>query len=146
MTVYISSHAGEDFIKIQDTDVITTEDLARALHEMHMKGRYRRLAIVLDTCRAITFFSNVQAPDVFMLASSSESEDAKSHTYNADIGTFTNDIFSNYFVQYMRSEYPAVAENATLLDLKNYLAAKVDSATVQYKSTFQGIDISDVHH
>ncbi len=144
VTVYISSHAGEEFIKIQDTDVITTEDIARALGEMRAKGRYKQMAIFLDTCRAITFFNSVEAPNIVMLTSSGEGEDSKSHVYKEDLGVYTNDIFSHGFSNYMRDVYPNAYGVASFQDIYEYLTHEVTSATVKYKNTFPDRSLANV--
>ena len=140
VTVYISSHAGEEFIKIQDTDVITTEDFARAIMEMYVKKRYKKLGIFLDTCRAFTFFKNMEAPNVFMIASSAENENAVSHEYDVRIGQSTKDTFTHFFVKYMEENY---TPSSTLMDMHRHMAKIVTSATVKYKSTMDQ-DVSKV--
>eukprot|EP00826_Nyctotherus_ovalis_P060522 TRINITY_DN8501_c0_g6_i1.p1 TRINITY_DN8501_c0_g6~~TRINITY_DN8501_c0_g6_i1.p1 ORF type:complete len:150 (+),score=38.86 TRINITY_DN8501_c0_g6_i1:518-967(+) len=140
VVVYISSHAGEEFIKIQDTDVISTEDFARAIMEMHIKGRYKRMFIFLETCRAFTFFKNMKAPNVFAVASSDEGEDTKSHAYHSTLGLSINDIFSHHFMDFMNKHCNA---NSTLADIYYHLRNNVESATVKYMNNL-GVDMSKV--
>ena len=124
--------------------MITTEDFARAVQEMHLKGKYKKLGIFLDTCRAVTFFNNVESPNMFMIASSAENEDSKSHVYKEDLGVYTNDVFSHFFVRYMKYLFQAEHDQASLMDLYEYLASSVKGATVKYKTTFENKDISTV--
>jgi len=102
---------------------------------MHTKGRYKKMGVFLDTCRAITFFNNMEAPNVYMMASSAEGEDSRSHVYKEDIGVYTNDVYSHYLYRYMKNLYPVEYRTATIQDLYDYLASSVKGATVKYKST-----------
>jgi len=140
VTVYISSHAGEEFIKIQDADVITTEDFARAVTEMYTKKRYKRMAIFLETCRAFTFFKNLNAPNVFVMASSDEGENTMSHTYHPGLSMTINDVFSFYFINFMDKAY---TKFSTLADLYFYIKKNIESATVRYMNNL-GIDMAQV--
>ena len=54
--MYFNGHGGENFFKIQDTDLIHSEDLAKVFNEMHIKGLYKELFMILDTCEAESMF------------------------------------------------------------------------------------------
>jgi glycosylphosphatidylinositol transamidase (GPIT) subunit GPI8 len=37
-----------------------TQDVADAIAQMHMKGRYRELLLIVETCQAATLYSKIQ--------------------------------------------------------------------------------------
>lgn len=74
--MYWNGHGGENFFKIQDTDLVHSEDLAKTIDEMHLKGSYKEMIFMLDTCEALSLFDQVSAPNVYMIASSEHDESA----------------------------------------------------------------------
>lgn len=52
----MNGHGGENFFKIQDTEVLHSEDFGKVFHEMHIKNLYSDILIILDTCEAMTLF------------------------------------------------------------------------------------------
>jgi GPI-anchor transamidase subunit K len=48
--IYFNGHGGENFFKIQDTELIHSEDLAKVLLEMYNKDMYKEIFFMLDTC------------------------------------------------------------------------------------------------
>ena len=47
-----------------------SEDLAKVINEMHVKGLYKEMVLLIDTCEALSLFDQIQAPNVYMVASS----------------------------------------------------------------------------
>lgn len=66
----MNGHAGENFFKIQDTEVVHSEDFAKVFNEMHLKKQYNEILLLLDTCEAMTLFDQVEAPNIVMLGTS----------------------------------------------------------------------------
>ena len=50
MLLYLSGHGGDGFFKVHDSQELSAERLAQALEEMRLRGRYRNLLVVADTC------------------------------------------------------------------------------------------------
>jgi phosphatidylinositol glycan class K len=48
--IYFNGHGGENFFKIQDTELVHSEDLAKVLLEMHHKRLYKEIFFLIDTC------------------------------------------------------------------------------------------------
>ena len=48
--MYFNGHGGDNFFKIQDTEVLQSEDLAKVFNEMHIKERYGEIWMLIDTC------------------------------------------------------------------------------------------------
>ena len=76
----MASHSGEYFTKFQDYEFLTAFELAHALRQMHRLGRYHRMLLVLDTCKAATLTRLIDAPDIVALASSGLLDDGRAHT------------------------------------------------------------------
>lgn len=74
--VYLTGHSGDFFMKFQDAEFITSYDIANAFRQMHQLGRYHRLLYIVDTCRAATHFTHIDAPNVVSIGSSPETEDS----------------------------------------------------------------------
>lgn len=54
--IYMNGHGGENFFKIQDTEVVHSEDFAKVFNEMHAKHLYEEVLLLLDTCEAMSLF------------------------------------------------------------------------------------------
>lgn len=39
---------------------VYTQDVADAVAQMHVKGRYRELLLIVETCQAATLYSKIQ--------------------------------------------------------------------------------------
>lgn len=80
--IMITSHGGENFIKVRGKSVILSDELNRALNEMYIKERYKEILFIVDTCEGGSLFDFVDVPNVYFVASSSR--DQKSHSYSFD--------------------------------------------------------------
>ena len=54
--LYWNGHGGENFFKIADTELVHSQDLAKVFDEMYLKGRYKEIMFLLDTCEALSMF------------------------------------------------------------------------------------------
>ena len=68
-----------NFFKIQDTEVMQSQDLAKVYDEMHKKRKYESIFMIMDTCEAMSLFDHVLAPNLILLASSAHDESALSN-------------------------------------------------------------------
>lgn len=68
--VYLTGHGGEDFLKFQDKEELTSQEVAAALGSMRSSRRYRELLFIVDTCQAASMFARITAPNVFGIGSS----------------------------------------------------------------------------
>ena len=57
--VLITSHGGENFIKVRNFLVVLSDEINRTLNEMYIKGKYKELLFVLDTCEGYTLYKHV---------------------------------------------------------------------------------------
>jgi glycosylphosphatidylinositol transamidase (GPIT) subunit GPI8 len=91
--ITIAAHGGENFIKIRGKAVILSDELNRALWEMHIKERYKEILFILDTCEGFTLFDYVDVPNVYFVTSSIKDQKATSHSHDPYYMTPTIDKF-----------------------------------------------------
>merc|ERR1719160_1116783 len=60
--IFITGHSGDEFIKFQDWEEITSNDIADALNQMHIQKRYKSIFWATDTCQAATLQNKFYAP------------------------------------------------------------------------------------
>ena len=58
--VFLTGHGGNEFLKFQDQQELMAGDVADIIAQMRVKGRYRELLLVVETCQAATLFSRVK--------------------------------------------------------------------------------------
>jgi len=92
--LYLSGHGGDEFFKFHDNEELSAQDLAYALQEMHVKGMYKQLLLVLDTCQASTMATYITAPHVTTLASSARGENSYAYPTSGALGVATVDRFT----------------------------------------------------
>ena len=93
----MNGHSGESFFKIQDTEVVHSPDVGKVFDEMHLKGLYKDILIILDTCEAMSLFDEVTAPNIVMVGSSLLGEKAYSYQADHSLNIFLNDRFTYFF-------------------------------------------------
>ncbi len=96
--VIITSHGGENFIKVRNFLVVLTDELNRTLNEMYIKGKYKELLFVLDTCEGYTLYKHVNVPNIYFVASSLLGQKSSSYSYDENIMGPTVDKF--HFLMY----------------------------------------------
>lgn len=102
--MFFNGHGGENFFKIQDTELIHSEDLAKTFKEMHQKRLYRELFFVLDTCQAESLFDQVfteDAPNLILLHTARADESALADKTDGELNVFLADKFSAVFGDFL---------------------------------------------
>ena len=99
--IYFNGHGGENFFKIQDTDVLQSEDLGNVFAEMWQKSLYKETLMIMDTCQAMSLYDAVNSPNLFLVGSSNRDESAYSHQFDSDLNTSLNDKFTFYFYEFL---------------------------------------------
>lgn len=96
-----------------------SEDLAKVVHEMHTKGLYKEMVLLIDTCEALSLFDQVEAPNVYMVASSRHDESALATEVDDSLNNFLSDNFSRDMFDFLFNLY-AKRRNFTLNDFQTY--------------------------
>ncbi|KAK9717122.1 glycosylphosphatidylinositol anchor biosynthesis [Basidiobolus ranarum] len=113
--VYMTGHGGEDFLKFQDAEEISSFDLADAFQQMWEKKRYNEVLFMVDTCQANTMYSKIYSPNILATGSSKLGESSYSHHMDSDIGVAVIDRFTYYNLEFL--EKIDMQSKATLKDL-----------------------------
>lgn len=71
-------HGGDGFLKFQDSEEITSQELADAIEQMWQKQRYNELFFMIDTCQAASMYEKFYSPNILAVASSLVGEDSLS--------------------------------------------------------------------
>lgn len=97
--IYLTGHGGDGFLKFQDSEEITSQELADAVEQMWEKKRlvelgfgkgsvflniffcifsYNELFLMVDTCQAASLYEKFTSPNILAVASSLVGEDSLS--------------------------------------------------------------------
>lgn len=99
--IYLAGHGGDEFFKFHDNEEMTAQDLALAFQEMHEKGRYKEILLVLDTCQAVTMANYITAPNIITLASSVRGENSYAYPTVESLGVAIADRFTHSLYSYL---------------------------------------------
>jgi GPI-anchor transamidase subunit K len=101
--IYMAGHGGDEFFKFHDREELSAQDLGAAFHEMHTKGRYKEVLLVLDTCKAATMANYITAPAVTTLASSAAGENSYAYPTDPSLGVAIIDRFTHSMFMFFES-------------------------------------------
>lgn len=124
--IYLSGHGGNEFLKFQDTEELLAQDLADAVQQMYLKGRYYQILLLVDTCQAATLYQHITAPHVLAGSSSVKGESSYSAATDIDVGLSLMDRWSSATLDFL--EGVDLHSSATLQDMFNiYDPQQLDS-------------------
>ncbi|CCW69191.1 unnamed protein product, partial [Phytomonas sp. Hart1] len=86
LLIYLTGHSAKGYFKFQDAKYLSGTDLSEALSMMHTQGRYRKVLLLVDTCKALELCRTITAPNVVCLASSDADKDSFSGHYDRRLG------------------------------------------------------------
>ncbi|KEG15085.1 GPI-anchor transamidase subunit 8 [Trypanosoma grayi] len=84
--IYAAGHAAEGFFKFQDSEFLSSMDVADTLMMMWEQRRYRKVVFLVDTCRALSMCLEIEAPNVVCLTSSDATLESFSHHVDPSMG------------------------------------------------------------
>jgi len=113
--IYLSGHGGDEFLKFQDVEEISSHDLADAFEQMFEKRRYNEILFMVDTCQANTLFKQFYSPNILSIGSSGFGENSYSHHSDNFLGLAVIDRFTYYTLEFFENVRPE--SNATIHDL-----------------------------
>jgi phosphatidylinositol glycan class K len=116
--IYLTGHGGEDFLKFQDAEEISSYDIADAFSQMYEKKRYNEIFFMIDTCQANTMYSKFYSPNVISVGSSALHESSYSHHSDVEIGVAVIDRFTYFTLEFL--ENVTTTSKQTLKDLFDY--------------------------
>ncbi|XP_026279100.1 putative GPI-anchor transamidase [Frankliniella occidentalis] len=104
--VYLTGHGGDGFLKFQDSEEISSQELADAVEQMWQKRRYNEMFFVIDTCQASSMYDKMYSPNVLAVASSLVGEDSLSHHVDPAIGVYIIDRYTYYALDFLERVEP----------------------------------------
>lgn len=141
--VFMTGHGGDQFIKFQDYEEISSGDLADAFEQMQIKNRYNEVLFMVDTCQAATLFERVYSNNFVAIGSARRGENSLSLHGDELIGVGVIDRFTHSTLEFFEQVQPD--SNATVFDLfSRYSPAKLGS-TMQYRTDLFHRDLRKVY-
>ena len=122
--IIITSHGGENFIKVRNFLVVLSDELNRTLNEMYIKGKYKELLFVLDTCEGYSLYDNVKVPNIYFISSSAKGQKASSYSYDEDLMGPTVDKFHFLLYNSLSKIHENKLYNTTIDELFGNIKAK----------------------
>ncbi|KAF9797851.1 hypothetical protein SFRURICE_001454 [Spodoptera frugiperda] len=104
--IYLTGHGGDGFLKFQDSEEITSQELADALEQMWEKRRYNEIFFIIDTCQASSMYEKFYSPNILATASSLVGEDSLSHHVDSAIGVYIIDRYTYYVLEFLENVHP----------------------------------------
>jgi len=130
--LFMTGHGGDEFIKFQDVEELMARDLGEALQQMHEKGRYNEMLVMIETCEAGTLISRLTAPNVIAVASSIKGESSFSYMNDFDMGQPVVDRFTRRTLEFC--EQLSINSDATLPQLFQMYGYDVMESTFNYRT------------
>jgi phosphatidylinositol glycan class K len=122
--VLITSHGGENFIKVRNFLVVLSDELNRTLNEMYIKGKYKELVFVVDTCEGYSLYDHVKVPNIYFISSSAVGQKASSYSYDENLMGPTVDKFHFLLYNSLKNIHENRIYNTTLDKLFGDIKAK----------------------
>jgi len=92
--IYLTGHGGDEFLKFQDHEEVTSMDLADAFHQMEQQRRFNEILFIIETCQANTLFSRFYTRNILALGCSELGENSYAHHHDPDVGIPIIDRFT----------------------------------------------------
>ncbi|KAE8911092.1 GPI-anchor transamidase [Phytophthora rubi] len=143
--LYMSGHGGDGFLKFQDFEEMSSQDLADSIQEMHVKKRYNEIFFMVDTCQAGSLSNALESPKVVTIGSSQTGENSYAHHSDFELGLSVIDRFTFSTLDYLqRMKVGDSIRNGTLRDLFNFYDPKMLISTPDYRTDILGRSIDEV--
>lgn len=97
----MTGHGGDGFLKFQDSEELTSIELADAIEQMYQKRRYNEILLITDTCQAESMGQKLYSPNVVSVASSKVGEDSLSHHGDTSIGVYMIDRYTYHALEFL---------------------------------------------
>ena len=97
--IYMTGHGGDEFLKFQDFEEISSRDIADSFQQMWEKRRYNEILFMADTCQAGTLSKHIYSPRIIGVGSSQKGENSYSLGNNQELGVSTSDRFTYTLLQ-----------------------------------------------
>lgn len=99
--IYLTGHGGDGFLKFQDSEEITSIELADAFEQMRQKQRYNEILLITETCQAESMAQKLYSSNILAVGSSKVGEDSLSHHGDPTIGVYIIDRYTYYALEFL---------------------------------------------
>ena len=144
--IYVSGHGGEGFLKFQDTEELSDQDIADAIYEMKEKKRFNEMLFIADTCHAESLLLKVNTPGVLGISSAKVDEDSYSFPAQKNIGVSVIDRFTYASLEFMRrnpiTKKPTISQWFAHLRRSKLISTPVMN-TINYQRDVRKVLMSD---
>mmetsp|Transcript_21413 Transcript_21413/g.41992 ORF Transcript_21413/g.41992 Transcript_21413/m.41992 type:complete len:360 (+) Transcript_21413:171-1250(+) len=138
--IYLSGHGGDEFIKFQDSEEMSSQDIAGVFDQMKIKNRFNEIFFAVDTCQAATLYKHFQTDGVIAMGSSRRNENSYSHHNDGDLGTPVIDRFTYHMLEFMDRQ----GSKANFGDLLRYLTPQKLMSTAAMDTSHFSRPVSSV--
>ncbi|KAI9292392.1 phosphatidylinositol glycan precursor [Neoconidiobolus thromboides FSU 785] len=104
--VYLTGHGGENFLKFQDSEEITAQEIGDAFMQMNQKSRYNEILYIIDTCEANSLYSKIRSPNIISVGSSKIGEKSYSYNNHNDLGVTVVERLTHFTLEFMKGVNP----------------------------------------
>ncbi|KAF1322410.1 Gpi-anchor transamidase, partial [Globisporangium splendens] len=143
--IFMTGHGGDGFLKFQDFEELSSQDIADAIQEMHVKKRYHEIFFMVDTCQAGSLSNAIVSPNVVTIGSSQTGESSYAHHNDEELGLAVIDRFTFSTLDYLqRMKVGDWIRNSSLRELFNFYDPRMLYSTPDYRDDILGRDIDGV--
>ncbi|GLE10482.1 hypothetical protein PINS_up022627 [Pythium insidiosum] len=143
--IFMTGHGGNGFLKFQDYEELSAEDIADTIQEMHVKKRYNEIFVMVDTCQAGSLANAITSPNVVTIGSSQPGESSYAHHSDFEVGVAVIDRFTFSTLDYLqRMKVGNSIRSASLRDLFNFYDPYMLYSTPDYRIDMLGRPIEKV--
>mmetsp|Transcript_27600 Transcript_27600/g.39494 ORF Transcript_27600/g.39494 Transcript_27600/m.39494 type:complete len:290 (+) Transcript_27600:576-1445(+) len=136
--IYLTGHGGDQFIKFQDVEEITSKDLANTISQMNDLHAINEILFIADTCQASTLSEDITSKNVISIGSSLRGENSYGHHVDFHLGiavvdsfTYTFQSFTTFTTSWQNRSVKEWVDTATYSKLLSHVG--VSDATSQRK-------------
>ena len=132
--IYMTGHGGNEFLKFQDSEEISSFDIADAFEQMWEKKRYHEMLFMIDTCQANTMYPAFYTPNIIATGSSAKDQSSYSHHADQDVGVAVIDRWTYFNLEFLETRLNSTSADVRLGELfDSYTFDRVHSdAGVRY--------------
>ncbi|TMW55059.1 hypothetical protein Poli38472_013821 [Pythium oligandrum] len=143
--IFLTGHGGDGFLKFQDAEELSSEDIADAIQDMHVKKRYNEIFFMMDTCQAGSLANTITSPQVVTIGSAKPGENSYAHHYDMELGVAVIDRFTFSTLEYLQQlKIGDKIRSGTLTDLFNFFDPVMLMSTPDYRGDLLGRSINEV--
>ena len=118
--IYMTGHGGNEFLKFQDSEEISSFDLADAFEQMWEKKRYHEMLFMIDTCQANTMYNAFYSPGVLATGSSAKDQSSYSHHADQDVGVAVIDRWTYFYLEFLETYINSTSSDMKMGELFDY--------------------------